>query len=97
LSGSSPLKLCLKREREINGVEAERERVEKLGRRKETKSLNFIPNFHTKSVAMSKPKAGTVSSDGESKETAPKKESRSKQQRVRWYGVKGIVGPTSKR
>lgn len=73
LSDSSPLKLCLKREREINGVEAERERVEKLGRRKETKSLNFIPNFHTKRVAMSKPKAGTVSSDGESKETAPKR------------------------
>lgn len=44
-----------KREREMK----EREIIEKLeGRKKETKSLIFLPNFHTRRVIMSKPEGG---------------------------------------
>jgi len=56
LSGCPPQTLPKReREREMK----EREIIEKLeGRKKETKSLIFLPNFHTRRVIMSKPEGG---------------------------------------
>jgi len=58
LSGSPQTLPKREREREMKRGGAERKMIEKLEGRKRNESLIFLPNFHTRRVAMSKPEGG---------------------------------------